>query len=70
MDALDPALSRREAEDIVYTCLSFEVAWMLTAERGWSGKQYEAWIGRSLRSVLRPDLRSDRPKSKRPSKEA
>ena len=70
MDALDPALSRREAEDIVYTCLSFEVAWILTVERGWNATQYEAWISRSLRALLRPDPHGSRTRKKRPSKEA
>ena len=71
MDALDPALTRREAEDIVYTCLSFEVAHILTVERGWSGAQYEAWIARSLRSLLAPDrLERARSRTKRPTKEA
>ena len=46
MDALDPALGNGEAEDIVYTCLSFEVARILTVERGWSAEQYQAWITR------------------------
>jgi hypothetical protein len=70
MDALDPSLSKRRAEDIVYTCLSFEVAWILTVERGWNGKQYEEWIARSLRLLLRPDPRRSRSRTKRPSKEA
>lgn len=69
LDALDPSLSKREAEDIVYTCLSFEVAWILTAERGWTAEQYEAWISRSLRTLLRSDLRQVRPQPRRPSKE-
>jgi AcrR family transcriptional regulator len=71
MDALDPALTRREAEDIVYTCLSFEVAHILTVERGWNGAQYEAWISRSLRSLL-PPTRPERarPRTKRTTKEA
>lgn len=57
MNALDPALTPSEAEDIVYTCLSFEVARILTVERGWSSEQYEAWIARSLRVVLPTDRR-------------
>jgi AcrR family transcriptional regulator len=71
MDALDPALGDGEAEDIVYTCLSFEVARILTVERGWSAEQYEAWISRSLRSVLRPDRHRRGPsRTKRQGKEA
>lgn len=71
MDALDPALTRREAQDIVYTCLSFEVAHILTVEQGWSGGQYEAWISRSLRSLLPPDRRERaRSRTKRSPKEA
>lgn len=65
MDALDPTLTTREAQDIVYTCLSFEVARILTVERAWSSKQYEAWIARSLRVLLRPDRRR---RPKRPAK--
>ena len=70
MDALDPDLSRREAEDIVYTCLSFEVAWILTVERGWSAKQYELWVARSLRGLLTPDRRRSRSLKKQPAREA
>ncbi len=71
MDALDPNLSKREAEDIVYTCLSFEVARILTVERGWSAEQYEAWISRSLRGLLRPHrLRRAPSRAKRQPKEA
>ncbi|MBA3288030.1 MAG: hypothetical protein H0U21_08430 [Acidimicrobiia bacterium] len=54
MGALDPALTRAEAENITYTCLSFEVARVLTVERGWSDEQYEMWIGRSLSRLLLP----------------
>lgn len=39
MGALDPALTRAEAEDIICTCLSFGVARVLTVERGWSDEQ-------------------------------
>jgi hypothetical protein len=71
MDALDPALTRREAEEVVYACLSYEVAHILTVEQGWSGAQYEAWISRSPRSLLPPD-RPERARSrtKRVAKEA
>jgi AcrR family transcriptional regulator len=70
MHALDPALTKREAEDIVYTCLSFEVAHILTVERGWNGAQYEAWISRSLRSLLPPDRRQRAlSRTNRPAKE-
>lgn len=63
LDALDPALTRAEAEDLVYTCLSFEVAHILNVERRWTGDQYRAWIVRSLRSLLcpRPAQRQRRP---------
>jgi AcrR family transcriptional regulator len=67
MDALDPALGVGEAEDIVYTCLSFEVARILTVERAWSAEQYESWISRSLRGLLRPDRR--RRTSSRPNRQ-
>ena len=70
LDAVDPALTKREADDIVYTCLSFEVAWILIVERDWNAKQYEAWISRSLRTVLRPERQPGRSLPKRPPKEA
>lgn len=70
MDALDPALSRREAEDIVYTCLSFEVAWVLTVERGWNAQQYEMWVARSLRTLLPPHSPPSRSSERQPAKEA
>jgi AcrR family transcriptional regulator len=71
MDALDPTLGDGEAEDIVYICLSFEVARILTVELGWNDQQYEAWIRRSLRGLLRPDRRGRAPSPTRPhTKEA
>jgi AcrR family transcriptional regulator len=66
MNTLDPALGDGEAEDIVYTCLSFEVAHILTVELGWSAEQYESWISRSLGGLLRPDRR--RRASSRPNR--
>jgi AcrR family transcriptional regulator len=72
MDALDPALDSTTAQDMVYACLSFEVAHILTVERGWGPAEYEAWISRSLRCLLRPDRRPRRSsaRAKRPPKEA
>lgn len=51
MSAIDPSVTIREAEDIVYTCLSFEVAHLIV-ESGLTASQYEAWLARSLPTVL------------------
>jgi AcrR family transcriptional regulator len=70
MDALDPTLGEGEAEDIAYTCLSFEVARILTVELGWNDQQYEAWIRRSLRALLGPDRPRRAPSPTKPRKKA
>ena len=51
-NALDPELSLPDAEDIAYAALSPEVHRILTVERGWTGDQYERWVGRALSSLL------------------
>jgi TetR/AcrR family transcriptional regulator, regulator of autoinduction and epiphytic fitness len=53
-NALDPDLSRADAEDITYAALSPEIHRILTIERGWTGDQYEGWLTRALSSLLRP----------------
>jgi hypothetical protein len=53
-NALDPDLSLADAEDITYAALSPEVHRILTIERGWTADQYERWLTRMLRSLLRP----------------
>jgi len=55
-NALDPELSLSEAEDMTYAALSPEVHRILTIERRWTADQYESWLARVLRSLLRPDL--------------
>ena len=52
--ALDPDLSLSDAEDIAYAALSPEVHRILTIERRWTADQYERWLTRALRSLLRP----------------
>src|SRR6266851_141539 len=67
--ALDPALGKSEAADIVYALLSPDVHRILTVERGWRADRYERWIARSLGALLRtsqrppanPDSRSPAP---------
>ena len=55
-DALDPELEFAEAVDITYVTLSPDVHRILTAECGWTAEQYEQWLARSLRALLRPEL--------------
>jgi TetR/AcrR family transcriptional regulator, regulator of autoinduction and epiphytic fitness len=55
-DALDPELEFSEAVDITYVALSPEVHRILTVECGWTAEQYEQWLVRSLRVLLRPEL--------------
>jgi AcrR family transcriptional regulator len=55
-DALDPELEFSEAIDITYVALSPDVHRILTVECGWTAEQYEQWLVRSLRALLRPGL--------------
>jgi AcrR family transcriptional regulator len=52
-NALDPDLDPSKAADIVYACMSPDVHRILTAERGWTSEDYEFWVVRCLRSLLR-----------------
>ena len=54
--ALDPGLPLAEAADMTYALLSPDVHRILTVERGWTPDQYERWLIRSLRILLRPGL--------------
>ena len=53
--ALGPGLSEAEAADLIYVFMSPEVHRILTAERGWTPKRYEAWLAMTLRRALLPD---------------
>jgi hypothetical protein len=55
--ALDPALGKSEAADIVYALLSPDVHRILTVERGWTADHYQRWIARSLGALLRTSPR-------------
>jgi AcrR family transcriptional regulator len=55
-DALDPELEFSDAVDITYLALSPDVHRILTVECGWTAEQYEQWLVRSLRALLRPEL--------------
>jgi AcrR family transcriptional regulator len=55
-DALDPQLEFSEAVDITYAALSPDVHRILTVECGWTAEQYEQWLIRSLRALLRREL--------------
>jgi AcrR family transcriptional regulator len=52
-NALDPDLDPSKAADIVYAAMSPDVHRILTAERGWTSEDYEFWVVRCLRSLLR-----------------
>lgn len=51
-DALDPDLDPAHAADMIYAWLSPDVHRILTVERGWTSRDYEAWVVRCLRSLL------------------
>jgi AcrR family transcriptional regulator len=53
--ALGPGLSEADAADLIYVFMSPEVHRILTAERGWTPKRYEAWLATTLRRALLPD---------------
>jgi AcrR family transcriptional regulator len=59
-NALDPDLTIPDAQDIAYAALSPEVHRILTAERGWTADQYEAWVARALGSLLQQPIRRRR----------
>jgi len=50
--ALDPSLKPAEAADFVYLLWSPDTHRILTVERGWTPKQYEAWLARAMRRTL------------------
>lgn len=52
--ALGPGLSEADAADLIYVFMSPEVHRILTAERGWTPKRYEAWLATTLRRALLP----------------
>ena len=60
-DALDPELDTATAADMVYAWLSPEVHRVLTSERGWTSGDYEHWVVRCLRSLVRPEAMTARP---------
>jgi AcrR family transcriptional regulator len=64
--ALRPDLPIAEANDITYTILSPDVHHILTAERGWTGDQYEHWLARSLNALLVSKQTGSRPPHKLP----
>src|SRR5215471_2572648 len=51
--ALDPDLDPAKAADMVYVFMSPDVHRTLTVERGWTAEDYESWVIRCLRSLLR-----------------
>jgi AcrR family transcriptional regulator len=53
--ALDPSLGFSEAVDTAYLALSPDAHRILTVERGWTADQYEQWLVRALRVLLRPE---------------
>ncbi|GAA4926779.1 TetR family transcriptional regulator [Actinomycetospora succinea] len=57
LGALSPALDADAARDRLWTLNSVEVWHLLTATRGWTGEQYEEWIGDAMcSSVVRAVL--------------
>jgi AcrR family transcriptional regulator len=55
LGALRAGLSVERARDAIWTLNSIEVWSLLTEERGWSGAEYEQWVGRAMAdAVLEP----------------
>lgn len=48
LGALDPAVSRARARDRIWTLNSVQVWHLLTGIRGWSGDEYQDWIGDAM----------------------
>jgi AcrR family transcriptional regulator len=53
-NALASGLTEAEAADLIYVFMSPEVYRILTTERGWNPKRYEAWLAMTLRRALLP----------------
>lgn len=49
---LRPGLTVAVAADTVWTLTSADVHRLLTSDRGWSGTEYEQWLGETLISLL------------------
>jgi AcrR family transcriptional regulator len=53
--ALKPGLDAGRATDVLWSLNHPSLYWLLVGERGWSGEQYEEWLGEAFRSqLLRP----------------
>ena len=50
--ALRPGLSVQQAADIIFALAGLEVFFLLTAERGWTPAQWEAWITATLADTI------------------
>ncbi|HYN30403.1 MAG TPA: TetR/AcrR family transcriptional regulator [Dermatophilaceae bacterium] len=48
LDALAPDVTVEQARDRIWTLNSVQVWHLLTGVRGWSGEQYQAWIGDAM----------------------
>jgi AcrR family transcriptional regulator len=48
LDALAPDVTVEQARDRIWTLNSVQVWHLLTGSRGWSGEQYEDWIGDAM----------------------
>jgi AcrR family transcriptional regulator len=60
---LRPGLSASAAAETAWALSSAEMHRLLTVDRGWSGDQYEAWLGESLILLLLPGAGANTPES-------
>ena len=61
LDALAPSVSVEQARDRIWTLNSVQVWHLLTGTRGWSGEQYQDWIGEAMcAATLRSPTHSTR----------
>lgn len=61
LDALSPGLDEDVARDRLWTLNSAEVWHLLTVTRGWSGEQYEQWVGQAMGDAVLPVERRGSP---------
>jgi AcrR family transcriptional regulator len=59
--SLRPGLSATGAAETAWALSSAELYRLLTVDRGWSGEQYEAWLGESLILLLLPGAGEQNP---------
>ncbi|MGV9712719.1 TetR/AcrR family transcriptional regulator [Gordonia sp. NPDC003424] len=60
LGALHPAVDPEQAADMLWTLNSIQVWHLLTARRGWSGDDYQEWVGQAMCAAVLAERRVGR----------